>query len=137
MIYSIIASYGQYSDHCDTTMYATIDLDDARKVMLGLQERIVAAMDLITVAGHGVTINCSEAIWDIASGAHWEGRVDLAIHSMELGVVSNGTTFVEGVFAESTCERLYNRDVYNRVTDEMPCMSKYEVLALYYEDKYG
>lgn len=137
MIYTVTASYGQYSDRCDIPMYTTADLVEARAVMFELQESIAATMDIITVDGHGIVTNCSEAIWNVASGAHWEGTVDITIHSMKMGVVSCGATFVEKVVAESTCERLYNRDVYNRATDEMPCMSKYEVLALYYEDKYG
>jgi len=137
MIYTITASYGQYSDRCDIRVYATAELNDARTVMLGLQESIVTALDTITTVGHNAVINCSEAVWDIASGAHWEGEVRLAIHSMELGAVSNGATFVEGVIAESSREGLYTRDVRDYAADEMPCLNKYEVLALPYEAKYG
>lgn len=137
MIYTVTASYGQYSDRCDIPMYTTADLDEARVVMFELQASIVATMDIITVDGHGIVTNCSEAIWNVASGAHWEGTVDITIHSMKMGVVSYGATFVEKVVAESTSERFYNRDVYDYTGEEEPGMSKYEMLALPYEDKYN
>lgn len=137
MIYSITASYGQYSDHCDILMYTTADLDNARAVMVELQESIIAAMDTITVAGHHAIANCNESVWNIASGAHWEGMVDIAIRSMEMDVVAARVTFIEGVVAESSRERIYNRDVRDHVADETPCLSKYEVLALPYEAKYA
>lgn len=137
MIYSITASYGQYSDRCEISVYTTADLDDARTVMVELQESIIAAMDIITDVGHNATVNCSEVIWNIASGAHWDGMVHITIRSMELGVVSNGGTSVDSVIAESSQERIYNRDVRDYVADEMPCLNRHEVLALHYEAKYG
>lgn len=136
MIYTIDASYGQFSDRCDISVYTTVDLDDARKVMLELQESIVKAMDTITTDGRDAIVNCGEVVWNIASGAHWDGMVYIAIRSMELGVVSCAA-FVDSVIAESSQERIYNRDVRNYVEDEMPCLSRYEVLALHYEAKYG
>lgn len=136
MIYIITASHGHYEDRCDIRMYATDDLDDARAVMLELQQSIVAAMDMITVIGRDAIVNCSEVIWNIAYNAHSEGCVHLGISSMEMGVVSNGGTFIEGVYAESAYAFLYNRDMFDYVPDELPRMSKYEVLAMPYEIKY-
>jgi len=136
MIYIITATHGHYEDRCDIRMYASEDLDDARAVMLELQQSIIAAMDMITAIGCDGIVNCSEVIWNIAYSAHFEGRVHLGISGMELGLVSNGGMFIEGVYAESAHEFLYNRDVYDYVPDELPRMSKYEVLAVPYEAKY-
>jgi hypothetical protein len=103
--------------------------------MGALRQTIIEALNVITVIGHDAVINCSEAIWNIASRAHWDGRVHLGISSIELDVVSDGATFLEGVYAESAYEFLYNRDM-NFEVDENSTMNKYEVLAFPYEAKY-
>ena len=130
MIYTITASYGQYEDRCDVRMYMTADLGDCRAVMLGLQQSIVAALTILSVSGPEAVINCAEIVWDLAQQAYWDGQVHLTISSMELGVVTKAE-YVEGVIAES----IYNGCVYY-TPDELPLLTKYEILALPYEQKY-
>jgi hypothetical protein len=132
MIYSITASFGQYEDRCDVSMYTTLDLEDARAVMVGLQHSIAAALTILQVVGHDAVANCEDAVWELARSASWDGEVHLAISLMPLGLVSHGSTFIEGVWAASS----YNGDISHDMLEEAGLPNKYELLARPYEMLY-
>jgi hypothetical protein len=132
MIFTITASYGQYEDRCEATMYVCAELDEARKVMADLKRDISAALSTIALVGHDAVSHCEEPVWELAKSASWDGEVHLGISCMVMGQVSSGADFIEGEWATSA----YNGDIsYDMIVDAgLP--SKYELLARPYEMKY-
>jgi len=132
MIYTITASHGHYEDRCDFPMYVCADLDEARTVMADLKRDIAAALATIALLGHDAVSHCEEPVWEVAQSASWDGEVHLGISCMVMGQVSNGADFIEGEWAVSC----YNGDVSADFVEAMPIPTKYEVMALPYEQKY-
>jgi hypothetical protein len=132
MIYTVTASYGQYEDRCDVTMYTSLDLEDARAVMLGLQHSLVAALSILQVIGHDAVATCEDAVWELAKSASWDGEVYLSISLMPLGRVTHGGTFIESVIASSA----YNGDISYDMLEEAGLPTKYELLARPFEMEY-
>lgn len=137
MLYTITASHGHYDDRCVFTMYACTDLEEARTVLADLKRDISAALTTIALVGQEAIGHCEEPIWEVAMSASWDGEVHLSISCMVMGKVSSGADFIESETASSR----YNGDVTaGDVTAEFientPVLTKYEVLALPYEQKF-
>lgn len=132
MIYTITASHGHYDDRCVFTMYACTDLEEARTVLADLKRDISAALTTIALVGQEAISHCEEPIWEVAMSASWDGEVRLVISCMVMGKVSRGADFIESESASSG----YNGDVTAEFIENMPIPTKYEVLALPYEEKF-
>ena len=139
MIYTIIATTGQWEDHQEVQVLATTSLavveakfEDFKEALEALYWDMAASEHNRTVNDGAAFYNVSETVWNIGQRGWYEDTVDICIMGMVEDELNSASDLIRHATVTVT-SRFENEETEIDHLYDLPPLSKYDILALPFE----